>query len=136
MTQRLDKVKTDKVRGPNSKINIVVRTKLGVYRYVYINMYIIRWFYVMMRCHEDTVMLCSTMDPYGRFVIEVAYGEMIFSLHRGCMGDDSSRKVVGVSAWYIAHVWHTSVGSVYIFFIFKDIKTFMYYVFKSIYTIK
>ena len=39
MTQRLDKVKTDKVRGPNSqmglrpkmKINTVARTKLGIY---------------------------------------------------------------------------------------------------------
>ena len=44
------------------------------------------------------VMLRSTMGLYGQPVIEVACGEMIFSLHRGCMGDDSSRKVVGVSA--------------------------------------
>ena len=44
------------------------------------------------------VMLRSTTGPYGRPVIEVAYGEMIFSLHRGCMGDDSLGKVVGVSA--------------------------------------
>ena len=50
-----------------------------------------------MRCYEDTVMLCSTTGPYGRPVIEVAYGEMILSLHRGCMGDDSSGRVVGVS---------------------------------------
>ena len=72
-----------------------------------------------MRCHEDTMMLRSTTGPYGRPVIEVAYGEMIFSLHRGCMGDDSSRRVVGVLAWCIVHVWHTrintSVGSVYIY---------------------
>ena len=45
-----------------------------------------------------TVMLRNTTGPYGRPVIEVAYVEMIFSLHRGCMGDDSSRRVVGVSA--------------------------------------
>ena len=37
MTQRLDKIKTDKVRGPTrnnkkTKINIVARTKLGVYK--------------------------------------------------------------------------------------------------------
>ena len=32
-----------------------------------------------------TVMLRSTTGPYGRPVIEVAYGEMIYSLHRGCM---------------------------------------------------
>ena len=44
------------------------------------------------------VMLHSTMGLYGRPVIEVVYGEMIFSLHRGCMGDDSSGRVVGVSA--------------------------------------
>ena len=50
-----------------------------------------------MRCHEDTVILRSTTDPYGRLVIEVAYEEMIFSLHRGCMGDDSSGRMVGVS---------------------------------------
>ena len=44
------------------------------------------------------VMLRSTTDPYGRPVIEVAYGEMIFSFHRGCIRDDSSERVVGVSA--------------------------------------
>ena len=57
-----------------------------------------------MRCHEDTMMLRSTTDPYGRPVLEVAYGEMILSLHRGCMGDDSSGRMVGVSACCIAHV--------------------------------
>ena len=44
------------------------------------------------------VMLRSATGPYGQPVIEVAYGEMILSLHRGCMGDDSSGRVVGVSA--------------------------------------
>ena len=44
------------------------------------------------------VMLRSTTGPYGQPVIEVAYGEMIFLLHQGCMGDDSSGRVVGVSA--------------------------------------
>ena len=52
---------------------------------------------IFMRCHEDTVMLRSTRDPYGRPVIEVAYGEMILSLYRGYVGDDSSRRVVRVS---------------------------------------
>ena len=51
-----------------------------------------------MRFHEDTVMLRSTTGPYGRLMIEVAYGEMIFSLHRGCLGDDSLGRVVGMSA--------------------------------------
>ena len=45
-----------------------------------------------------TVMLRSTTGPYGRPVIEVEYGEMILIFHRGCMGDDSSGRVVGVSA--------------------------------------
>ena len=44
------------------------------------------------------MMLCSTTGPYGRPMIEVAYGEMIFLLHRGYIGDDSSGRVVGVSA--------------------------------------
>ena len=74
------------------------------------------------------VMLRSTTGLYGQPMIEVAYGEMIFSLHRGCMGDDSLGKVVEVSAWCIAHVWHTwvntSVGPfiyIYIFY-FQHIK--------------
>ena len=67
-----------------------------------------RWLYVMIYriCIHDhdfvmdfylIVMLRSTTSPYGRSVIEVAYGEMILSLHLGCMGDDSSGRVVGVS---------------------------------------
>ena len=54
--------------------------------------------FMLMICHEDMVMLRSTTSPYGRPVIEVAYGEMIFSLNRDCMRDDSSRRVIGVSA--------------------------------------
>ena len=45
-----------------------------------------------------TVMLRSTTGPYGRPVIEVAYREMIISLHQGCMGDDSLGREVEVSA--------------------------------------
>ena len=44
------------------------------------------------------VMLRNTTGPYGRLVIEVAYEEMILSLHRDCVGDDSSGRVVGVLA--------------------------------------
>ena len=51
--------------------------------------------FVMMICHEDMVMLRNTTGPYGRPVIEVAYGEMMFSLHRGCMRDDSSEEWLG-----------------------------------------
>ena len=43
------------------------------------------------------VIISSTTGPYGRPMIEVAYGEILFSLHRGCMGEDSSGRVVGVS---------------------------------------
>ena len=43
------------------------------------------------------VILRSTTGPYGRLILEVAYGETLLSLHRGCMGDDSSGRVVGVS---------------------------------------
>ena len=43
------------------------------------------------------VILRSTTGPYGRSIIEVAYGEMLLSLYRGCEGDDSSERVVGVS---------------------------------------
>ena len=41
------------------------------------------------------VMLRSTTSPYGRPVIEVAYGEMILSLHRGCMGDVAREEWLG-----------------------------------------
>ena len=32
------------------------------------------------------MILRSTTGPYGRPIAEVAYGEMLFSLHRGCIG--------------------------------------------------
>ena len=72
--------------------------------------------------------LCSITGPYGRPVIEVAYGEMMISLHQGCIGDDSSGRVVGVSAWCITHVRHTrintNVGSVYNIFWISIYKNF------------
>ena len=43
------------------------------------------------------VILRSTTGSYGQPMIEVAYRKTLFSLHRGCMGDDSSGRVVGVS---------------------------------------
>ena len=68
-----------------------------------------RWLYFMIYriCIHDhdyvmdfylMVTLRSTTGSYGLLVIEVAYGEMILSLYRDCMGDDSSGRVVGVSA--------------------------------------
>ena len=97
--------------------------------------------FVMMICHEDMVMLRSTTGPYGWPVTEVAYEEMMFSLHRGCVGDNSSEKVVRMSAWCIVHVWHTqvniSISSIYIIFLgFQDIKTYVYvYCFQNLYAV-
>ena len=83
------------------------------------------------------MMLRNTTGPYGQPVIEVVCGrwyfhsteavwEMILSFHRGCIGDDSSGRVVGVSAWCIAHVWHTrvntSVDTEYYFLVFNIYK--------------
>ena len=68
---------------------------------MYFNMNIYSYFYIDHDYDTGfhvTVMLRSTMGLYGRPVIEVTYGEMILSFHRGCMGDDSSGRVVGVSA--------------------------------------
>ena len=53
--------------------------------------------YVMDFIYYLMVMLRSTTGPYGRPMTEVAYGEMLLSLHQGCMGGDSSGRVVGVS---------------------------------------
>ena len=64
--------------------------------YFDIHGYIYKYDYIM--DFNLMVMLRSTTGPYGRPVIEVAYGKMIFSLCRGYMGDDSSGRVVGVSA--------------------------------------
>ena len=92
---------------------------------MYFNIYIYIHTCIMIMIDMDfhvTIMLRSTTGPYGRPVIKVAYGEMILSLHRGCVRDDSSGRVVQVSAWRIAHVWHTrvntSVGSMYYFLVF------------------
>ena len=65
-----------------------------------------------------------------------------YSLHQDCMGDDSSRRVVGVSVWCIVHVRHirvnTSLGSIYIIFLicFQDVKPmYTYNVFKNLYVV-
>ena len=64
-----------------------------VYKYIQYTMIL-----PMMRCHEDTVMLHSTTGPYGRPMLEVAYGEILLLLYRGCMGDDNFGRVIRVSA--------------------------------------
>ena len=65
--------------------------------YLLIHMYKCKYKYDHDMSFHLMVMLRSTTGPYGRSVIEVVYGEIIFSLHRDCMGDDSSERVVGVS---------------------------------------
>ena len=67
---------------------------LCIYMYIYMNLYV--YVYVMV---SVLVILRSTTGPYGRPILEVAYGEMLCSLHRGCMRVDSSGRVVGVSTW-------------------------------------
>ena len=123
----------------------IMMSRCGMFFYIHTNKYIIQWLYKMMKPQGGYVLihvniyiymytmilwwlivmrtrwwLRSTTGPYRRLVIEVAYGEMILSLHRGCVGDDSSGRVVGVSTWCITHVWHTrvntNVGSVYTIF--------------------
>ena len=85
---------------------------------------IMSWFLVILR---------STTGPYGRPIAEVAYGEILFSLHRGCMGVK-----LGKSGWGVdmmspmldipgsTPVWAQNI--IFLFFL-KDIKTYMYYVF-------
>ena len=82
------------------------------------------------------VILRSTTGPYGRPMIEVAYGKILLSLYRGCMGDDSSGRMVGLSTcccpcWTYPGQYQCGLN-VYYFLGFYTIKTYMYYVFKSI----
>ena len=60
--------------------------------YVYMNLHVYDYVIVSV-----LVILRSTTGPYGRSIVEVAYGEMLCSLYRGCMGVDSLGRVVGVS---------------------------------------
>ena len=71
---------------------------VAIFYYVY--MYICIYTFMTTSWLSILVILRSTTGPYGRPIVEVAYGEMLFfSLHRGCMGVDSSGRVVGVSTW-------------------------------------
>ena len=86
------------------------------------------------------VILCSTTGPYGRPMLEVAYGETLLSLHRGCMGDDSSGRVVGVSTWcrscwtYLGQ--HQCGHNTYYFLSFHTIKLYVLCFQIYIYSIK
>ena len=63
-----------------------------IFYYVYMHLHVYDYVIVSV-----LVILRSTTGPYGRLIVEVAYGEKLRSLHRGCMGVDSSEKVVGMS---------------------------------------
>ena len=113
---------------------------------MYFNVYICILYNDVMRCHKDTVMLRSTTGPYDQPVIEVAYGETLFSLYCDCMGENTG-KVVGVSTCCIAHARHTrvntSVGSIILFLVFMISKStcimfffFKIYIYIYVYCIK
>ena len=98
--------------------------------YVIIHVYMFYWEWL---CHDYfncfMVILRSTTGPYRRPIVEVAYGEMLCSLHRGCMGVDSSGRVVRHTRV------NTSMGTVYIiFWVFIILK--LIYIFKPICSIK
>ena len=103
-----------------------------VHVWLYVHDYVMVYFFIL-------VIVCSTMGPYGRPILEVAYGEILFSLHRGCMRVDSSGRVVGMSTWCrpcwdilgSTPVWAQCT----IFLSFYNIKTYNY-VLKSICSIK
>ena len=86
---------------------------------VAIDLLILRWWDVL----ETWWWLRSTTSSYGRLVLEATYGKMVISLYRGCLGDVSLGKVVGVSTWLITHGRHTqvntSVGTIYNIFLFS-----------------
>ena len=89
----------------------------------------IRWCYVVLRAPMDGLWKRSHM------------GKLWFTPSRLLWLVFSSERVVEVSAWCITHVRHTrvniNVGSIYILFSdFHNIKTYMYYIFKSIRIIK
>ena len=115
----------------------------GLLGYIYLHDDYIMIF-TMMRCLEDMDIrwwLRSTTSPYGRPVLEVAYGELLYFTPLRLYWENSSGRVVGVSACCITHARHTrintSVGSITLFSCFYDIKTYMYYAFKIyIYCIK
>ena len=77
-------------------INLIMRP-LGGYTLLHMYMYICLHDHDFVMDFYCMVILRRTTGLYGRLMIEVAYGEILVSLHRGCMGDDSSGRVVGVS---------------------------------------
>ena len=77
------------------KLISLMMKPLGGYALLYMYMCLHDHDYVMDFYYM--VILRSTTGPYGRPMTEVAYEEMLLSLHRGYMGVDSLRRVVEVS---------------------------------------
>ena len=96
----------------------------GIHIYIWCRDDMRIWFY-----DDGYVVLRAPMDAWDRGRI---WRDDI-SFHQDCVGDDSSRRMVGVSVWYITYVRHirvnTSVGSVYIIFGFHNIKIYVYIMF-------
>ena len=67
---------------------------------------IVWWLYMMMRCHENTMMLRSTMGPYWRTCVEIAYGKTMIHSTETVLRDISLGRVVGMSPWCIT-AWLT-----------------------------
>ena len=100
----------------NDIVNDVTRWLSIWYIYIYINIY---YTMISFRCHEDMslkilmlyngyiylyiydVEMTWENDFYGDdyVVLRAPMGRCYFSLHRGCMGVDSSGRVAGVSTW-------------------------------------
>ena len=110
--------------------------------YVIIHVYMLYWEWL---CHGYfnyfMVILRSTMSPNGRPILEVAYGEMLFSLYRGCMGVE-----LGKSGWGVdmmspmldipgsTPVWAHCIS--FLDFYTIKINIYIYMVFKLIHCIK
>ena len=102
-------------------------------RWLCILIYICYYIMILMRGHMDLVMLRSITGPYGRLMLEVAYREILLSLHQGlwemiareewlgCRHDASPMfDILGSTP-----VWAQCI----LFSGYHDIKTYMYYVF-------
>ena len=68
---------------------------LGGYALLYMYMCLHDHDYVMY--FYFIVILRSTTGPYGRPMTEIAYGDILLSLHRGCIRVNSAGRMVGVS---------------------------------------
>ena len=80
--------------------------------------------------HDDGYVVLHT--PMEGLVIDAIYWETMIHSTEAVLRDVSSRRVVGMSSWYITHGWHTrvntSVGTVYDIFWFSWYKIYMYYI--------